>query len=266
MTVEPRLRAAVFQPDTAGMTPQQRIAALAEAVRTAEADLILCPELFLSGYAAGEDLRRFAEPASGAGASAIAAIARETSTAIVYGYPERTGDRLYNAALAIGPDGAVLANHRKYLLPPGFESEFFAPHASGLTLFELGGVRFAMLICYDIEFPEPARACALAGAHVLLVPTALSSQWHVVANRLVPSRAFENGVYLLYANHAGHEGGIDYLGESCIVGPDGKDLARAGAAAGLLTAEIDPGRVAACRDRLPYLRDLPELSRLMRRP
>jgi len=105
-------------------------------VRTAEADLILCPELFLSGYAAGEDLRRFAEPASGAGASAIAAIARETSTAIVYGYPERTGDRLYNAALAIGPDGAVLANHRKYLLPPGFESEFFAPHASGLTLFD----------------------------------------------------------------------------------------------------------------------------------
>ena len=84
------------------------------------------------------------------------------------------------------------------------------------------------------------------------MPTALASQWEVVAHRVIPARAFENGVYVCYANHCGHENGIDYLGASCIVGPDGKDLARAGAGEQLLFARLERNRVAAARQRLPY--------------
>jgi len=260
------MRAAIFQSATAGMTPSQRIAALADAVNTVNVDLLLCPELFLSGYAAGDDIVRHAEPMDGAGATSIADLARQTRTAIVYGYPEQADGVLYNSAQCLGPDGERLANHRKQVLPPGFEASHFASPRSGLSTFELGGVRFAILICYEIEFPEAARAAAQAGAHVILAPTALAAHWTVVAHKLIPARAFENGVYLLYANHAGSEGGFGYLGGSCIVGPDGKDLARAGEDAAIIWGDLDISRLAAVRSRLPYLRDLPALEGLKRKP
>lgn len=249
------MRVSIFQSDTAGLTPSERIERLADAAREAETDLILCPELFLSGYAAGDAVKDAAEAADGPCARRIAGIARETGAAIAYGYPEIADGVLYNAAQCFGADGASLANHRKLALPPGFELDLFTPSA-GLTLFDLGGVRFGLLICYDVEFPEAARATAEAGAQAILAPTALASQWGVVANRVVPARAFENGVYVLYANHAGVEGDLSYLGESCIIGPDGKDVARAGGGQETIAAEIDPARVAAAQARLPYHRDL----------
>ncbi len=247
--------ASIFQSCVAGLTPAQRIECLRRAAIEAQTDLIVCPELFLSGYAAGEDVTRYAETADGPYARQIAQIARETRTAIVYGYPETSDDVLYNAAQCFDGRGVSLANHRKLMLPPGFETQVFAP-GEELTVFQLGGMRLGLLICYDAEFPEAVRATAEAGAQAVLVPTALGSQWGVVANRVMPSRAFENGVYLLYANHAGREADVTYLGASCVVGPDGNDLARAGTAQEIVSATLDPARVAAAQDRLPYHRDV----------
>ncbi len=260
------MRAAIFQSDTAGLTPDQRLERLRRAATGLRADLLLCPELFLSGYAVGPALPELAEPMAGPFAAAVAAIARESGVAIAYGYPERAGGRLYNAAQCIGPDGRRLANHRKLTVAPGFEADYFTPGA-GPTLFVLGGVTLALLVCYDVEFPETVRAMAEAGAQAVLVPTALASKWEVVARLLVPVRAFENGLHLLYANHAGREGAVEYLGASCIVGPDGRDLARAGPEETLLVAELDLAGNAAARARVPFLRDLAGLrARLAARP
>jgi predicted amidohydrolase len=76
----------------------------------------------------------------------------------------------------------------------------------------------------------------------------------------MPTRAFENGCYLLYANHSGTEGGLNYLGCSCIIGPDGRDLARASADGELLIGHLLLERVTAARIRLPYFRDLEDLK------
>jgi len=252
------MRAALYQSRLAGLTPAGRIERLGQVVEAAEADLVLCPELFLSGYAVGDDLRRLAEPADGPSASRIAKLARQTRKAIVYGFPEAHGDSLFNAALAFGGDGALLAHHRKLAIPPGFELDYFTP-GSGLTLFDLGGLRLGLLICYDAEFPETVRATAEAGAQANLVPTALGAQWSVVAECVIPARAFENGVYMLYANHAGSEGAMTYLGASCICGPDGRDLARAGAAEAVVAANLDVSAVERAQARLPYSRDLAAL-------
>lgn len=249
------MRAAIFQSSADGHGPDVRLERLRRAAEEADADLLLCPELFLSGYAAAEDVRRHAEAADGPSAARVAGIARETGTAIVYGYPEVADDALYNAAQCIDATGRRLANHRKLILPPGYETDVFAA-GSGLTLFELNGIRFGLLICYDLEFPEAVRANAEAGAQAILAPTALAAQWTVVANQVVPARAFENGVYVLYANHAGAERDITYLGASCIVGPDGRDQARAGDGDEVIAAEIDPQAVSAAQKRLPYCRDI----------
>lgn len=252
------MRAAIFQSSTAGHRPEDRLERLRTAAGEADADLLLCPELFLSGYAASEDVRRCAEPANGPSAAMVAGIAKATGTAIVYGYPEVADDTLYNAAQCIDATGQSLANHRKLILPPGFEADVFTP-GRGLTLFELNGIRFGLLICYDLEFPEAARATAEEGAQAILAPTALGAEWTVVAKQVVPARAFENGVYVLYANHAGEERGLSYLGASCIVGPDGIDLARASNGEAVISAEIDPQAVSSAQKRLPYCRDLEAL-------
>lgn len=249
------MRASIFQSDTAGLTPEQRIIRLRDAANATQTDLIVCPELFLSGYAAGEDVERYAEPSDGPCAQKIAQVAKETRTAIIYGYPEAVDGARYNAAQCIDENGDALANHRKLVLPPGFEANVLTA-GRGLTLFDLGGIKVGLLICYDVEFPEAVRATAVAGAQVVVVPTALASEWGVVANRVIPARAFENGVYVLYANHAGTEGDVTYLGESCIIGPDGKDLARASDAEDLISASLDPASVTVAQDRLPYHQDV----------
>jgi predicted amidohydrolase len=253
------VRAAVWQPE-AGGAPAERIDRLAAAIEGAAIDLVLCPELFLTGYAIGPHLAALAEPAEGPAARRIAEIARAAGCAIAYGFPEAADGALYNACAVIGADGALVGVKRKTVLPPGFEADVFA-EGDGALLFDCAGRRCAVLICYEVEFPEAVRAAALAGAEVILAPTALSDRWVSVAHRMIPTRAFENGVWLLYANHAGREGDTAYLGASCIVAPDGEDRARAGADEALITAALSMAPFAGLRRRLPYLADLGRLRR-----
>jgi len=224
-------------------------------------DLLVLPELFLTGYNVGSRVRDWGEPADGPAARRIAALARRHGLAILYGFAETDGAILYNSASCVGADGRRLCTHRKLVLPPGFEADHFTPGAA-YSQFVLNGVTVAILICYDAEFPETFRHVAQAGAELVVVPTALATQWRVVAERVIPCRAFENGVYVCYANSCGGENGLDYLGHSCIVAPDGADLARAGAGEGVLVADLRKDRVAAAQARLPYLRDRQRLPRL----
>ncbi|MEO1160738.1 MAG: carbon-nitrogen hydrolase family protein [Pseudomonadota bacterium] len=249
------LEASIFQSNGAGLKVAERLAALGAAITDQQLDLVVCPELFMSGYNVGSDLHRLAEPADGEFARNVADLARHTGTAICCGYPERDGDVIYNSALVVSKSGETVCNHRKLAIPPGFEQNFFTP-GNQLTSFRLGGMNCALVICYDVEFPEVVRAACMAGADIVIIPTALGAQWDQVAHRVVPARAFENGCYALYANHAGREGDITYAGASCIVGPDGRDMARAGDRPQLITASLQACRVTAARRRLPYFADL----------
>jgi predicted amidohydrolase len=210
--------------------------------------------MFLAGYNIGDAVFKLAEPVDGPSAGRAAAIAREAGVALLYGYPERNGDTVYNSALLIGRDGAPLANYRKTHLYGSEEKQLFAPGES-LMLAELDGLKISILICYDVEFPEAVRALALAGAELIAVPTALIRPFDIVARTLVPARAFENQVYVAYAGMCGSEGGLGYCGLSGIVGPDGQDLARAGTDPALLLADIDLSAIPKGRMSNPYLSD-----------
>ena len=222
-------------------------------------DLVTFPELFVSGYNAGHAVRSLAEPADGPTADTIAAIAAGNRVAVLYGYPEREGRRIYNSAQLIDASGRSIANYRKTHLYGRWERGLFAP-GDTLVTARVAGLTIGILICYDVEFPEAVRALALAGADLVAVPTALVQPFDVVARTLVPARAFESQVYLAYAGLCGTEGSLGYCGLSCIVGPDGRALARAGRRPGLLCAGIDTSAIAASRRLNPYLRDRrPEL-------
>ena len=250
------MKLGVYQCAAAGRSPDERLAVLDRCMTGRRLDLLVCPELFLSGYNAGEAHQRLAEtPETGPFAGGIKALAERHGTAIAYGYPEQGEGVLYNSVALVDARGRVLANHRKRLPAPGsFEENVFADGA-GVTFADLGDWRLAMIICYEVEFPESLRQAARGGANLVIVPTALGADWGVVAEHVVPVRAFENGIWLAYAGHAGEEGGARYYGGSRIADPMGRVVAEAGQAETVIEAALSLDAVTMAQARLPYLRD-----------
>jgi len=221
------------------------LAALEERAHAAAlggAALLLCPECWLCGYNIGDDARRLAEERAGPSAQRIAAIARRHGVAIAYGYAEleRASGRVYNAAQVIAADGQPLAHYRKTHLWDAYERSVYQPGGSFAAPFRFGAFCVGLLICYDVEFPESARALMLAGADLLLVPTALSDEFACIVDFLVPARAVENQIFIAYCNHCGEEDGVRFLGGSRVCGVDGRVLAAAGKGEALLLTELDP--------------------------
>jgi predicted amidohydrolase len=227
----------------------------AERAAAAEAGLLLAPEMFLTGYAIGDDIARLAEPADGDCADTIAEIASRHGLAVAYGYPERDGETVYNSAQLISADGTRLANYRKTHLFGCFERDHFTPGDQPVVQARLNGLTVGLMICYDVEFPENVRAHALAGTDLLLVPTAQMHPFQFVAESVVPVRAFENQMYVAYVNRVGREGEFEFVGLSTLAGPDGVARTRAGRAEELVLADADPVLLAASREANPYLKD-----------
>ncbi|WP_375594742.1 carbon-nitrogen hydrolase family protein [Algihabitans albus] len=220
------------------------------------ARLLIAPEMFLTGYNIGERTWELAERADGPAAQRAAGIAARHGLALLYGFPEYHGEEVYNAALFVDRDGRREL-YRKAHLFGSQEQRLFVRGPHRPPLVELDGLKIGLLICYDVEFPEAVRALAVAGADVIAVPTALMAPYSIVADTLVPTRAYENGVFVAYVNRVGTEGDLAYVGRSCLIGPDGVALLRAEAdGEALLIAEIDPADIARLRRVNPYFADL----------
>ena len=231
-------------------------AAVAEA-KAKGAALIVAPELATTGYGAGDAILDLADTADGGQASALAAMAGKHGIALVAGFPERDARIIYNSALFALPDGQR-AIYRKCQLYGEYERHLFKSGDMPPKLTTFGGLKFGVLICYDVEFPEFVRHLALAGADVVLVPTAQPDTPDAlfIAGKVVPVRAFENGIAIVYADHAGRDERFRYAGRSCIALPDGADGVRAAATGSeVIIADYFPAAFEAARTANPYLKD-----------
>ncbi|WP_410645221.1 carbon-nitrogen hydrolase family protein [Amycolatopsis sp. lyj-346] len=227
-----------------------------------DADLVVTAEMGTTGYHIGARTHELAEPADGPTAARMAALARETGTALVYGYPETDGEHVYNSVQLVDATGRRLANYRKTHLFGDLDKAWFTPGDEAVVQADLDGVRVGLLICYDVEFPELVRAHALAGTELLVVPTALMLPYELVADTLVPARAYESQLFVAYANRCDTERELTYCGRSCIVAPTGEVLARAGAGPGVIAADVTRAALAASRLENTHLADRrPELYR-----
>jgi predicted amidohydrolase len=241
---------------------------ITQQAHAAGAGLLLCPECWLGGYNIGERVAQVAEPADGAAALRIAAIARGHDLAIAYGYAERADEgRIFNSVQVIGPAGLPLAHYRKTHLFGAQERASYHPGTGFAAPFEFAGLRIGLLICYDVEYPESVRTLALMGADLVLVPTALTEEYARVPDVIIPTRSLENQIFVAYCNRAGLENGMPFLGRSCVTGPDGHFLAAVGNGEALLYADIDPALRSASAVQYPYQSDRrPELYGLLSRP
>jgi predicted amidohydrolase len=225
------------------------------------ADILVCPEMFISGYNIGaSNVQALAQTADGAYAHAVADIAKRHAIAIVYGYPERSGSDVFNAAQCIAADGTRLLNYRKTHLFGELDRSQFSAARMQDALLEFNGWKIGLLICYDVEFPENVRRLALAGADVVLVPTANMPDYDFVATSMVPVRAYENQVFIAYANYVGAEGEVQYGGLSSVAAPNGQMLAVADRDAALLCATLDANHLKATRMRHTHLADVRALQ------
>jgi 5-aminopentanamidase len=252
------MRLAIFQMAARAGNVPANLAAIEGAARQAAgggADILLAPELAITGYGAGEALGRLAEPLDGPTIGRLAAVAAGHGLALVTGFAERAGEAVYNSAVLLRPEGGR-AIYRKCQLYGDYEKHLFAPGPTAPDIIDLGNLKVGLLVCFDVEFPEYVRRLAARGAELILVPTALPASEHAafIATRIVPVRAFENQVFVAYANHVGRDEAFAYAGLSCICAPDGSDLARAGAdGETVLFADIAPDRFEQCRLDNPYL-------------
>ena len=251
-----KLNIGIFQYKMQDESPNDKISRLEMHLKNhSKIDVVICPELFLSGYGNQEKIYQYSESHYGNFATKISLLAKQYRTSIVYGYPEKFDGRLFNSAQLFNQNGQSVANHRKTLLPPtADESKIFTPGV-GSTFISIKGIKAAIVICYELEFPELIRDLALQDVQLIIAPTGQSSLWPAAARYNSRTRAFENGIFVAYANSTGRLNGIDFMGESKVIGPDGIDLVNTDQGEKIISAEIDTKAIKLVREKLPYLHD-----------
>ena len=212
----------------------------------ADADLIVLPELFASGYQflSQEEAQQLAEPVpDGPTVRRLVDIAKRRKMHLVAGLPERSGPRCYNSAVVVGPSGFLGCYRKTHLFDE--ETQCFTPGDSGFLVWDIGSAKIGIMICFDWYYPEAARTLAMLGADIICHPSNL-----VLPNcpDSMPVRCLENRVFAVTCNRIGREarGGkerLTYIGQSEVVTPKGVIQHRASRDQQELTiVEIDPAQ------------------------
>lgn len=221
-------------------------------------ELLVFPEGFLTGYYL-PGVSAATLPATGGAMDRIVEHARAAGIAVVFGVLEANGASVFNVAVAISASGATLARYQKRALFGDWEKGLFT-RGAGPVLFDYKGFRIGLLICFDVEFPELVRETAAAGTDLIVVPTSLMAPYDEVADHLLPTRAMENQIFVVYANRSGAEHDLRYVGKSSICNPAGQPLAKAGTnGPTTIKAFLDQSLVAAARVQFSYIDDLRSL-------
>lgn len=253
------MRIAIHQMMSVDQSVAETTALLDQACADAKkggAGLVIFPEMALTGYNIGADrIRQLAEPRDGAMVQGLIQMAKRNAIGVLCGFPEADGERVFNAAALIDASGNLLSVCRKAHLFGDVDRAAFSAADNLCPMVQFGDFSVGLAICYDVEFPELVRAYALAGADVVLVPTANMLPYIGVASRVVPARAEENEIYVAYANRVGIEGAFEYCGLSCVTGPDGVDVVRAGQSEEMIFAHISKDVITRVRNSLSHLKD-----------
>lgn len=215
-------------------------------------DLLVFPETQLMGFPSEQNIAAIAEPLDGPTLSAVAQAAKAKDVGVVVGLAEAGEDGLYyNTTVLIGPDG-VLLKYRKTHLWASDRGIFTPGDRYATALFK--GVRVGMLICFDIEFPESARALGQLGVELILVTNGNMDPYGPTHRTAICGRAMENQAYAVMVNRVGPgDDGLVFAGGSAVVDPYGQLLCEAGREPCRIEFEIDLARVQASRGDYSYL-------------
>jgi predicted amidohydrolase len=229
------------------------------------ANLVIFPEMSLTGYVIRDQLYELAETIPGPTTTTVESLARKTGMHIIFGMPElskKTEATMYNTAVFIGPKGLVGTYHKMHLPTHSVfeEKRYFRPgYQTAAFNTALGDI--GLCICYDIFFPEVTRLTRLAGAKLIVCISASPSVRRSYFETLTAARALENTAYLAYVNLVGVEDGLQFWGGSRLINPAGDIVAKAKYdEEDLVFCEVDFKDLKPAEAFIPTIRDLrPEL-------
>jgi predicted amidohydrolase len=229
------------------------------------AELVVFPELSLTGYMVRDQVYELAETIPGPSTKTIENIAKKARVHIVFGMPElseQTQATIHNSAVLVGPKG-VIGKYRKMYLPTHSvfeEKRYYRPGYQAAT-FDTTLGKIGLIICYDIYFPEVTRLARLKGAQLILCISASPAVRRAFFETLTMARAIENTSFLAFVNRVGIEDGLQFWGGSRLVGPNGRVLAQAKYDdEDLVICDVDYSDIKPIETFIPTLKDLrPEL-------
>ncbi len=229
------------------------------------ADLVIFPELSLTGYVVRDQLYELAENIPGPSTQRVEEIAKKTGMHIIFGMPElseKTRATMFNTAVFVGPNG-VIGKYRKMYLPTHSvfeEKRHFRPGYQAAA-FDTPIGKIGLCICYDIFFPEVTRLTRLQGAQLIVCISASPAVRRSYFEILTAARALENTAFLAYVNLVGVEDGLQFWGGSRIISPTGDVVTKAKYdEEDFVLGDIDYNEIRAAETFIPTLKDLrPEL-------
>lgn len=238
------LRITVVQEAPVPRDPDRNLERVHQLLTTAESDLLVFPELFLTGYQTAGLAEIAVSTADDPRISRLSRACRDAGTALLVGFVEPDPAGFFDSYLAVDRDGTVMPPIRKTHLFGGERDVFLA--GDSIAPVELCGTRVGVINCFELEFPEVARTLALRGASVLVAGSANMHPYELDHRTAATARALENRLPLAYANRVGSESGHDFCGSSRIISADGAtlaelDTASAGCASATVTLTDRPG-------------------------
>lgn len=251
---------------------KKAIARIGEAAKKG-AQIVCLQELFRSQYfCQTEDIALFklAEPIPGPTTEALSKVAKQNKVVIVASLFERRAAGVYhNTAVMISEKGEVIGKYRKMHIPDDplyYEKFYFTPGDLGFKTHDTSFGKVGTLVCWDQWFPEAARLTALSGAQFLFYPTAIgwlpdedeemNQAQHSAWETIQRAHAIANGVYVIAVNRVGREGKLNFWGQSFVVDPFGRIIAKAAAdKEEVLVVDCDLDKIEETRQNWPFLRD-----------
>jgi predicted amidohydrolase len=233
---------------------------VARHVHAAPGDLVVFGELFLQGYMAKDQFVRTALSVEGEEFDGLKKLARETKKNVLVGFARRDDERrgvLYDSAALVTAKGRIETYDKWFLANFGpFEEKLYFAPGNRLKVWDLGGVRVGVQICYDLFFPELTKAYAMLGADVLVNMSASPTTSRPSFERLFPARALETGCFFVYCNVAGTQEDIVFWGGSQVWGPRGDEKAKAPYVdPSVVTVDLAMEEIEAARPLRPTVRD-----------
>ena len=229
------------------------------------ADLVIFPEMSLTGYVVLDQVYELAETIPGPSTEKVEALAKQTGMHIIFGMPElseKTQATVFNTAVFVGPRG-LIGKYRKMYLPTHSvfeEKRYFRPgYEPAAFQTDIGNI--GLSICYDVFFPEVYRLTRLKGAQLMVCISASPAVRRGYFEILTSARALENTAFLAYVNLAGVEDGLQFWGGSRLVCPTGDVVAKAKYdEEDFVVCDVDFSDLRTAETFIPTLRDLrPEL-------
>ena len=222
-----------------------------------EDDLIAFPEICLTGYTIRDEINRLAETIPGTSTDRVLKMAAETNTHIIFGMAEKEGEKFYNTSVLASPDGRIWSYRKTHPVHFGpFEENLYFTPGQKAEVAETKIGKIGMTVCYDLFFPELTKTLALKGADII---TNISASPHVTRpffEKILPARAIESTVYMVYSNTVGVYNNMMFWGGSRIVGPKSRVFAEAKRHKEQTTrAVIDLSELKNAREMRPTLKD-----------